>query len=125
MSEDSLIDTASGDDQPAPDGLGEKGRRLWDAVSGDFELAEHELAVLEEACRVRDQVEKLREAVEKDGTMISSSQGSRLHPAIAESRQQRLALARLLATLAVPGLEDEELPNSRGVRGVYTGKGRK
>lgn len=51
--------------------------------------------------------------------MIASSQGSRLHPGIAEIRQQQLALARLLATLNVPGLEDDALPASRGVRGVY------
>lgn len=109
----------------APEGLEEKGTKLWASVVDEFELAEHELAVLEEACRIRDQLEKLRKAIKDDGTMIPSSQGSRLHPAIAETRQQQLAFARLLATLDVPGLEDDELPPSTGVRGVYTGKGRR
>lgn len=125
MTDDSLTATDSGGAHAVPDGLGAKGGKLWAAVAGDFELAEHELAVLEEACRVRDQIEKLREAVDADGTMIDSSQGSRLHPAIAEGRQQRLALARLLATLDVPGLEDDDLPPSRGVRGTYAMRGRK
>lgn len=103
----------------APRGLKAPGTKLWAATVSDFELAEHELAQLEEACRVRDTIAKLRAAVEEDGTMIASSQGSRLHPGIAEIRQQQLALARLLATLNVPGLEDDALPPARGVRGVY------
>ncbi len=104
----------------APTGLRAPGKKLWSAVTHEFELAEHELAQLEEACRVRDTIARLRTALERDGTMIASSQGSRLHPAIAEIRQQQLALARLLATLDVPGLEDDDLPASRGVRGVYS-----
>lgn len=102
-----------------PTGLGLRGLALWTAVADGFELAEHEAAQLEEACRVRDTIGDLRRVVEADGTMIPSSQGSRLHPAIAEIRQQQLALARLLATLSVPGLEEDSLPSSPGVRGVY------
>jgi len=103
-----------------PGGFNAPGRRLWDAVTGDFDLSEHELAQLEEACRVRDRIAQLRVQVDADGLMIDSSQGMRLHPAVAEERQQRLALARLLATLRVPGLEEDALPVSRGVRGVYS-----
>lgn len=104
-----------------PSGLAAAGRKLWDSVNDEFDLAEAEAAQLEEACRVRDTISQLRAALKSDGTMIKSSQGARLHPAIAEIRAQQLTLARLLATLAVPALtEDEaELPPSRGVRGVY------
>lgn len=112
-------------DSSVPVGLGVPGGRLWTSVVDEFELIEHERAVLEEACRVRDRISQLQSAVSDDGVMIPSSQGSRLHPAIAETRQQQLALARLLATLAVPGLEEDELPASTGVRGVYSGKGRR
>ncbi len=103
----------------APNGFGVQGKRLWSAVSSEFELAEHEAALLDEACRVRDMVATLRAQLEKDGTMIGSSQGQRLHPAIAEIRAQQLALARLLATLDVPAPVEDALPASRGVRGVY------
>lgn len=103
----------------APSGLRGPGMRLWSSVFDEFDLAEHELAQLEEACRVRDTIAALREQVNADGLMIGSSQGSRLHPAIAETRQQQLALARLLATLEVPGLDEDDLPASTGVRGVY------
>jgi phage terminase small subunit len=101
-----------------PRGLNAAGRRLWDASTDEFELANHELALLEEACRVRDRIVELDAAVKSGGLMISSSQGDRVHPAVSECRQQRLTLARLLATLGIPGLDDD-LPAARGARGVY------
>lgn len=104
-----------------PRGLNAAGRKLWEVTTAEFDLADHELALLEEACRIRDRIVQLDAAVGTDGLMIDSSQGARLHPAVAESRQQRLALARLLATLQIPGLEDD-LPAARGVRGVYGGR---
>lgn len=106
----------------APRGLGNPGQKLWKSIEGEFDLAEHELAQLEEACRVRDTIAALRAQVNTDGVMLTSSQGQRLHPGIAEIRQQQLALARLLATLQVPALEEDMLPASRGVRGTYPKK---
>ncbi|MHA6512007.1 hypothetical protein [Tessaracoccus sp. Z1128] len=103
----------------APAGLGPAGRKLWRSITDDFEGAEHETAILEEACRTRDLVATLRDQIETDGLMLPSSQGMRLHPAVAEVRQQRLTLARLLATLSVPALDEDQLPPARGVRGVY------
>ena len=103
----------------SPKGLHAPGKRLWRAVDEAFELAEHELAQLAEACFVRDRIEQLRTQVDADGLMIESSQGARLHPAVGEIRAQQLAMARLLATLAVPALAEDGLPASRGVRGVY------
>ena len=105
----------------APRGLGAAGRKLWDAGLADFDWAEHELAMLEEAARTRDRIVDLDKAVSTDGVMLTSSQGMRVHPAIAEGRQQRLALARLLVTLGVPPLEEDTLPKARGARGVYKG----
>ncbi|MDQ3274292.1 MAG: hypothetical protein M3Q39_04480 [Actinomycetota bacterium] len=40
------------------------------------------------------------------------------HPALVESRQQRLALARLLIALRLPDRE-EQRPQRRGLRGGY------
>ena len=57
--------------------------------------------------------------------MIPSSQGRRLPPAVAEARAQRLALARILATLGAPGLDDDDFPAASSVRGVYTGRSRR
>lgn len=104
---------------PTPWGLNAAGRKLWDSGTADFDWAGHELAILEEACRTRDRIVQMDSAVASDGVMISSSQGDRVHPAIAEARQQRLALARLLATLGIPALEEDVLPPARKARGVY------
>lgn len=103
-----------------PSGLDSPGRKLWASVLDDFDLAEHEAAQLEEACRVRDTISTLRTQLDADGVMLESSQGRRLHPAISEIRAQQLAMARLLATLDVPALEEDSLPKSPGVRGVYS-----
>jgi hypothetical protein len=104
-----------------PAGLKTAGKKLRESSIAEFELAQHELVLLEEACRTRDNIRNLDKAVLDDGVMIASSQGSRLHPAIAEARQQRLALARMLVTLQIPGLDDD-LPTARRVRGASGGR---
>lgn len=103
----------------SPEGLDASGLELWDSVAAEFDLDHREMIELEEACRVRDTIAVLRAQLAQDGTMIASSQGSRLHPVIAEIRSQQLTLARLLATLKMPALEDDDLPASTGARGVY------
>lgn len=106
----------------APRGLKPAGKALWKASTEEFEWADHERAILEEACRVRDRIVELDAAVTKDGLMITSSPGARVHPAVAEARQQRLALAHLLVSLGIPPLAEDNLSASRGVRGVYGGR---
>ena len=66
---------------------------------------------------------QLDKRVEADGLMMKSSQGLRVHPAISEARQQRLVMARLLATLGIPPLTEDggSMPAARSVRGVYAG----
>jgi phage terminase small subunit len=108
-----------------PSGLGKAGRTLWRAVLEDYVLEEHERALLVEACRTADVCADLSALVAAEGLMSETSQGRRVHPAVVELRQQRLALARLFAALRVP-LGDEEAGTSTGrrqrrsgVRGVY------
>jgi hypothetical protein len=107
-----------------PRGLAAAGRKLWDAGTDDYDWSHHELAMLEEACRTRDRIVQLDKIVDDDGIMLTSSQGSRVHPAIAEARQQRLVMARLLATLGIPPLLEDmgSLPTARALRGVYGGR---
>lgn len=104
-----------------PTGLGTSGRRLWRAVSDAHELSEHELIVLREACRTVDSLDALQRHLDADGLMSSSSQGDRVHPALVELRQQRIALARLFASMQIP-LDDDagRTPRRAGSRGVYS-----
>lgn len=104
----------------SPPGLKSGGRRLWRSVLADFELGEHEEAVLLEACRTVDALQALEDLVAAEGVTNVSPQGVRAHPALVEARQQRLALAKLIASLRIP-LDDHQetgrLPQRRsGVR---------
>lgn len=103
-----------------PEGLAESGRALWSAVLTDFVLDEHETTILREACRTADSLDGLQELLDVEGLMSSSSQGSRVHPALVELRQQRVTFARLLTALRIPTGESEGRTQGRGApRGVY------
>lgn len=102
----------------APTGLKPGGRKLWIRVLDDYELAEHELQILQQAARTIDQIDELAAIVKTDGSMQESPQGRRVHPAVQELRQQRIVLARLLAALNIPAEEDGSRP-VRAPRGVY------
>lgn len=111
-----------------PDGTLAAGRRLWASVLEAYELEEHELALLVEAVRTVDLLTCLDADVRRDGPVIDSPQGSKAHPAAVEARQQRIALARLLAALRLPAGEDGSgevrRPQRRvGVRGMYSVRG--
>jgi len=91
-----------------PTGLAAAGKRLWRNIVGDLaeglELDARELALLEAACRQADAVAVLEQAVVRAGPMALGAAGQpRLHPAVAEIRQGRLALARLLGELDLAG----------------------
>lgn len=105
-----------------PSGLKSGGRKLWKAINDDFELGEHELSVLLEACRTVDALEALEGIIRAEGVTHQSPQGVRAHPALVEARQQRVTLAKLVASLRIP-LDDAQgagrLPQQRsGVRAI-------
>lgn len=110
-------------DAETPGGLRWSGRRLWEATTGEFELSEHETGLLLQACRTIDALDALQVRFDADGPMVESPQGLKAHPALPELRQQRIALARLLAALGLPtGVvedHDQKGPQRRAVRGVY------
>lgn len=101
------------------------GRRLWSSVTDAYDLDEHERALLVEAVRTVDLLAELDASVRADGALVDSPQGVKANPAAVEARQQRIALARLLAALRLPaGGEGDHQANARpsrkvGVRGVY------
>ena len=90
-----------------PSGLKAGGRKLWRSVTDDYELGEHELSVLLEAARTVDALDQLQAIVRDEGVTNVSPQGVRAHPALVEARQQRVTLAKLIASLRIPFEEDE------------------
>ena len=104
-----------------PQGLSDAGQRLWQAIAADFELGEHELVLLREAAATADQIDQLQAVIVSEGPMVDSPQGRRTHPAVIETRQQRITLARLLAALRIPMEDEEDVERKpvRAPRGVY------
>lgn len=106
-----------------PRGMGSSGRQLWRSTVAEFELDEHELGLLREACRTSDSLDALQAAVDRDGVLDVTPQGRRAHPALVELRQQRICFARLVAQLGLPSGEEEGAPalkrQRRASRGVY------
>jgi P27 family predicted phage terminase small subunit len=93
----------------APSVLGKEGRELWAVIvtSGDYELSEPELVLVQEACECRDMIRTLRDAVARDGILIPSSQGERAHPGIEAARQYSVRMSQILRQLGVG--DDEEV----------------
>ncbi len=112
-----------------PSGTRAAGRRLWDSVLADYDLEEHETALLVEAVRTVDLLAELDAVVRREGAIVESPQGRKANPAAVECRQQRIALARLLAALRLPAGEEGDQAEGRrpqrrvGVRGVHAIRG--
>ena len=86
----------------------------------DYELAEHETAILVQAVHVADLCTELQALVDEFGLM----KDGRANPALVELRMQRILLARLIVALRVPlGDEDNARTQYRGPRGVYAMRG--
>lgn len=104
----------------APRGTGAAGRQLYRSITDAYDLEPHELAVLASAARVADRIADLDAVVDAEGVMFTDARrGTVPHPALVESRQQRLALARLMTAMRLPDADDVR-PQRRGIRGVYS-----
>jgi pyruvate/2-oxoglutarate dehydrogenase complex dihydrolipoamide acyltransferase (E2) component len=90
-----------------PKGLGEEGRALWSSVvtglPAGWEFDERETAILTLAARQADDLAALQAVIAREGPIAVGSTGQPVvHPAVAEARQARLAIGRLLGQLGVP-----------------------
>jgi len=96
---------------PVPAGLDVSGRRLWRAITGEFDLNDAEKSLLLQCCQTSDELAALKKIVEAEGLMAESAQGVRVHPAQQELRQLRAVYQRLIAGLGLPiGLVEEKPP---------------
>ncbi|MGH3808063.1 MAG: hypothetical protein ACRDRU_15845 [Pseudonocardiaceae bacterium] len=91
-------------DVKPPRGTGPAGKAMWAAVTGNFELEPHELLILAQVITVADRITSLDAAVTRDGVLLGDH---RVHPALTESRLQRVTLGRLLALLRLPDREEQ------------------
>jgi phage terminase small subunit len=106
----------------APKGSGPSARRLWAAVQREYELGEHERALLVAMCRQVDRLDELEELITAEGLTVAGHGTVKMHPAVVEARQTAIAVARIAACLRLPAGEEDENSQQRraGVRGVYS-----
>ena len=93
----------------APAGLGAAGRKLWReslrprADGSQLHLRPDELLLLEQACRLADDLAALRERLEGEPLTVPGSKGQSVaHPLRAEIHRSLASLDRILRTLALP-----------------------
>jgi hypothetical protein len=107
--------------QPAPEGLGAAGAKLWVGIAGKYELRPDELRVLEDAAFEADVIGILRDGMVGQSLVVRGSQGQDvIHPLISELRQHRSTLASLVRQLKLPEDDSEAAAGERSatMRGV-------
>lgn len=104
-----------------PEGLGERAAALWSGTVEGNRLMAGELVLLEEACRLVDQIDIMQAALDGQGLVVKGSRGQLVaSPLIREIRANKLAVSRILRQLmaAAPAAEDDSrlTPSERGRR---------
>lgn len=102
---------------PPPAGLQARGHRFWRTVHETWLVDAGETELLVEVCRQLDVCEALAAVVAREGVLSVGSTGAvRAHPAVAELRAARLALARLVAQLDLPDVTGSTMPSAASTR---------
>ncbi len=110
-------------DRPVGADLGASGAHLWDEVTGIYDLDPTERASLAAACRQLDAVTGLEAVVADEGLTVDTKAGPRVHPAMAEARQGRVVLGKLLASVRLPAGEAKAL-SAAGERAQHAARAR-
>jgi hypothetical protein len=98
-----------------PAGLGTAGTALFRSLVAEYELPVGEMVVLRMAWRQADDIATLEASIKRDGADVQGSTGqSKLNPALAEVRQARLALAKLIGEIALP--DEDDMPRTASSR---------
>jgi hypothetical protein len=106
--------------KPVPAGLESAGKKLWRSVLSVYELAPHELLLLERAARCADRLVKYRRADREDDADCRRVGGSgQAVPLYRQALEADLMLCKLLAELAsrrFPRLRAEADPGHQAAR---------
>lgn len=110
-----------------PTGLSAGGRALWRSIIDEHELDAVQLVQLTEACRAKDRLDKLDDALRGDGHTwmklvedFNSDQISelRITSALDKANTTANVMKQLLAALRLPDAETGARPQRRGPRGA-------
>ena len=118
-----------------PDGLGARGKDLWEAVSDEHTLDIAQRQLLLEACRTADNLDGLNAIVtgKSDWMELMRFRTKRdaddqievsFDNVLSEQRQQQNVFKQLLAAMRLPDQATGKKPQQRGgARGSYTSNG--
>jgi P27 family predicted phage terminase small subunit len=101
-------------DQPTtnpPRALGSHGKQLWDRIQAEYGLQDSGgVEILAQLCAALDRAESLREAVERDGSVVYGRGGvPKVHPAVKDELACRAFINRSLERLGL-SLENTKTP---------------
>lgn len=86
-----------------PPGLGRAGARLWRVMTSTYRFDTAETLILFELCRVARRLDEIRAEIDRGPLSVPGSRGQVIvHPGLAEERQLRDQLARLVRQLDLP-----------------------
>lgn len=100
-----------------PENLTARARDWWSAVDADhdFSAAPETCQLLDMAATLMARAELFDAQVAREGTLLDTPRGPRLHPAIAASAR---SIAQFLATLRALGLAQTAKPQFRNPGGI-------
>lgn len=106
-----------------PDHLSERAAGLWVDVVEGYDLAPHQVELLQRACEASDRADEARDLLAADGLVVTDRYGQvKPHPAAAIERDSRIAEARLLRELALEPGSPEEDPRPPRTGAAATGR---
>jgi P27 family predicted phage terminase small subunit len=106
---------AKNDIPRAPAGLGSSGKRFWKRIVEAYELEEHHLALLQQACKCLDDLDEAGKALQEQGRyFLDKYEQWKEHPAAGDARQLRGLFQRLVRELGLDLNDTESRPPRYG-----------
>ena len=84
------------------DQLSKRAKRFFTKILNNYELEDHHLEILSQACHCLDRIEEARQKIEKDGDYILDRFGIlKPHPALKTEEKNKVIFARLIRELGL------------------------
>jgi hypothetical protein len=82
--------------------LGSHGPRLWSQVQTEYRIVDiGGREILTQCCEALDRVERLRAEIDRDGEILRTKAGPRVHPGINQETHLRVAIGKMLDRLGL------------------------
>jgi hypothetical protein len=85
-----------------PRSLASHGQRLWTLVQSEYAICDvGGREILCQACELVERAERLRAEIDRDGEIIRTKSGPRVHPGINQETHLRVAIGKMLERLGL------------------------